>query len=230
MDRSPSPRSIPALAGEPLQTQWATITVPVYPRACGGTHTPANESQMPMGLSPRLRGNPTKYPTAQVRQRSIPALAGEPFSRTPSPSLIWVYPRACGGTHTPANESQMPMGLSPRLRGNPRFFTSPQFINKVYPRACGGTQLRAVCQTNGEGLSPRLRGNHWYAGGSAGTFGSIPALAGEPPITNNTFNITTVYPRACGGTSSASLELRAMWGLSPRLRGNHVRCSPDPAI
>ena len=50
------------------------------------------------GLSPRMRGNPTLPDLYGIRQRSIPAYAGEP-------RWIWirsgtgqVYPRVCGGT------------------------------------------------------------------------------------------------------------------------------------
>ena len=132
--------------------------------------------------------------------RSIPAPAGEPRTRCPLSSCIWVYPRACGGTHDNSSITVMWTGLSPRLRGNrlatataallrrsipapagePQVRRTRQIPGQVYPRACGGTDWAGRTMVPGAGLSPRLRGNRLRI-----TLRSCPA---------------GVYPRACGGT------------------------------
>ena len=51
---------------------------------------------------------------------------------------------------------------------------------------------------------------------------SIPARAGEPGAATTGWTSSTVYPRACGGTSKNLLHLGREAGLSPRVRGNPV--------
>ena len=72
------------------------------------------------------------------------------------------------------------------------------------------------------GLSPRLRGNHVFIESHLPPARSIPAPAGEP-YPSVGFDVgSTVYPRACGGTSPTASSQVIYAGLSPRLRGNHV--------
>ena len=56
------------------------------------------------------------------------------------------------------------------------------------------------------GLSPRVRGNLATAAQARPASRSIPARAGEPGWTTAATRTTTVYPRACGGTTLASLR------------------------
>ena len=51
-------RSIPACAGEPVLVAVGMRSSTVYPRVCGGTCLRVLESLNPIGLSPRVRGNP----------------------------------------------------------------------------------------------------------------------------------------------------------------------------
>ena len=50
----------------------------VYPRVCGGTAILDGIYAIAIGLSPRVRGNRCLRPKSTIRQRSIPACAGEP--------------------------------------------------------------------------------------------------------------------------------------------------------
>ncbi len=70
------------------------------------------------------------------------------------------------------------------------------------------------------GLSPRVRGNPPQKRGGTRCFGSIPARAGEPERFGRLSRQGGVYPRACGGTTFASMKASAEKGLSPRVRGN----------
>ena len=91
-------RSIPASAGEPVNTNSPFSSVKVYPRECGGTAITPHAPFPGYGLSPRVRGNPGKSTQKTTESRSIPASAGEPLwsSRTSRPPPV--YPRECGGT------------------------------------------------------------------------------------------------------------------------------------
>ena len=116
------------------------------------------------GLSPRVRGNPSRYLLNLDFQRSIPARAGEPTVNVCCADSLWVYPRACGGTCLQQPQRMTIGGLSPRVRGNllsqalngvaersiparagepPRWFQCVRIV-AVYPRACGGTGVVAL--------------------------------------------------------------------------------------
>ena len=71
-------RSIPACAGEPAHRRWRCAGPGVYPRVCGGTGMGSSGILSSGGLSPRVRGNPTRLMVAGTSARSIPACAGEP--------------------------------------------------------------------------------------------------------------------------------------------------------
>ena len=145
-------RSIPARAGEPSVSSTGTLTMAVYPRACGGTDLP------PAALKRRLR--------------SIPARAGEPIPPPTSRPATAVYPRACGGTRFPRDCRRASRGLSPRVRGNqglpgaatwgsiparagePVAVMSKYWHQRSIPARAGEPVLRGL-----QGLSPRVRGN-----------------------------------------------------------------------
>ena len=91
-------RSIPACAGEPSFNRAATSASRVYPALCGGTYLDHAGNMAGWGLSPRVRGNPTLFPSLREGGGSIPALAG---NRGPP----W----------TPLRREPV---LSPRVRGN----------------------------------------------------------------------------------------------------------------
>ena len=133
-------------------------------------------------------------------------------------------------------------GLSPRVRGNPdgsgcrlTFRGSipacagepsacprPVPRHRVYPRVCGGTSAPRPVSTAGRGLSPRVRGNPSGSRRPPMKLGSIPACAGEPPSKTGPTTPRWVYPRVCGGTSSAGWRPCSGAGLSPRVRGNRT--------
>ena len=54
---------------------------------------------------------------------------------------------------------------------------------------------------------------------------SIPAGAGEPGGNGHTGLVWTVYPRGCGGTTTAHCRWNQLVGLSPRVRGNQLVAS-----
>ena len=76
--------SIPACAGEPRSAGRPCAMTPVYPRVCGGTYCKISIVTSPVGLSPRVRGNPIQPSADDGRGGSIPACAGEPRSVAPS--------------------------------------------------------------------------------------------------------------------------------------------------
>ena len=162
--------------------------------------------------------------------------------------MIPVYPRVCGGTAFVDLYTIREVRLSPRVRGNRWRATedwrgrrsipacageppSPTAVNvkvRVYPRVCGGTSSMNSTAPGGIGLSPRVRGNPLRARDPGADPRSIPACAGEPWRRIPSAPISWVYPRVCGGTSVAFRDYTLDFGLSPRVRGNHVKrhCAP----
>ena len=153
---------------------------------------------------------------------------------------VAVYPRVCGGTAIRSNLLRVRTGLSPRVRGN-RYQVQPATCQDrsipacageplpqpcgpppgwVYPRVCGGTSSATVRAASRLGLSPRVRGNPYRRNAEPEPVGSIPACAGEPRRHPEQGTPARVYPRVCGGTSSASRARNSCTGLSPRVRGN----------
>ena len=233
-------RSIPACAGEPTALPRGRRGRRVYPRVCGGTGVSHATLMRDEGLSPRVRGNPQRCPSALCPSGSIPACAGEPTIEDYYDDDDEVYPRVCGGTPTPSGTRCGNRGLSPRVRGNhrsrdaypdagrsiPACAGEPPVGNGnlrslwVYPRVCGGTLPFTRIARQRSGLSPRVRGNQRGLRLHRRQPGSIPACAGEPVIRIHRILLHRVYPRVCGGTHSKSLCCRPRSGLSPRVRGN----------
>ena len=112
--------------------------------------------------------------------RSIPASAGEPFTRTEVDRYGAVYPRECGGATTAWGDVGRDQGLSPRVRGSPGHDlglrveagsipasagepegAKPTMITlTVYPRECGGAAALAHPVQAAQGLS-RECGGAW---------------------------------------------------------------------
>ena len=232
--------SIPARAGEPSFRPRAVGRETVYPRACEGTRETCASNSRRMGLSPRVRGNLQLIDYEFDAKRSIPARAGEPRQVGHPAADGAVYPRACGGTLARALYFTLAYGLSPRVRGNrngkeggtgsgrsiparagePPKPTRYSPAHRVYPRACGGTSSMGRTCSIKTGLSPRVRGNLVDVHHASSGDGSIPARAGEPPLTGLDRGVYAVYPRACGGTFANITNMAQGDGLSPRVRGN----------
>ena len=149
----------------------------------GGTLSMSSMGMSMAGLSPRGRGNLFRESPYIASPGSIPAWAGEPFSRCSGRWPVRVYPRVGGGTLPPILSFPSIIGLSPRGRGNLNFpnlvipidRSIPAWAGEpgraresfpmewVYPRVGGGTALMALTSFRSLGLSPRGRGNPWWS-------------------------------------------------------------------
>ena len=129
--------SSPACAGEPVILSFSPRLIRVYPRVCGGTGHGTGNGGAERGLSPRVRGNQSLINTGKMRDRSIPACAGEPKLRRDCPLVPGVYPRVCGGTLLLAFHQQLIEGLSPRVRGNLHACFNGACFQRSIP-ACAG--------------------------------------------------------------------------------------------
>ena len=173
--------SIPACAGEPVQSANRILVGQVYPRVCGGTGAVALRQRRAHGLSPRVRGNRVVQRSAAYQVGSIPACAGEPRAVGIAVNHCAVYPRVCGGTLVAPAAQRSRAGSIPACAGEPGAPLPASSATRVYPRVCGGTDPRSRESSSHWGLSPRVRGNLRPGLGGAFITRSIPACAGEPP-------------------------------------------------
>ena len=218
------PRSIPACAGEAHRHHAAVNLGKVYPRVCGGSSFRISTAAVSGGLSPRVRGKRWSAPPPPPASRSIPACAGEAPDHAHDVFRYGVYPRVCGGSLKNAGVMTTDEGLSPRVRGKlgrcrhpadgfrsipacageARSLAAACWPGSVYPRVCGGSAPSATRPGLIQGLSPRVRGKLAALLYVAGMGGSIPACAGEALPAKADIRRPAVYPRVCGGSSSAS--------------------------
>ena len=192
------------------------------------------------GLSPHVRGNPTRHAETASRYGSIPACTGKPQGDAP----IWlhpgVYPRMYGETDYLPRAATVNKGLSPHVRGNrrrrpprargrrsiPACTGKPQppaalgAQLEVYPRMYGETVSRLLIGHSPSGLSPHVRGNLGRGAGGCRRHGSIPACTGKPDLVNRIVPSKEVYPRMYGETSKTDSAALKSSGLSPHVRGN----------
>ena len=157
-----------------------------------------------------------------------------------------VYPRPRGGTLDVQSYSDDTAGLSPPTRGNQvilelvenRLGSIPAHAGEpsglvlaplplsVYPRPRGGTSRCLRGWRYWSGLSPPTRGNLVDLDPESRPVGSIPAHAGEPPISRSSLSPYGVYPRPRGGTTREVAMRLSRRGLSPPTRGNR----PKPCV
>ena len=211
--------SIPAHAGEPVQQSGRQAGFAVYPRPRGGAEVAELIERSRTGLSPPTRGSLPLDGRRALRQRSIPAHAGEPWRTVPSPSAAAVYPRPRGGAAHGHSEVTVYPGLSPPTRGSPlitrgelvsvrsipahagepKDMASTHHQATVYPRPRGGASSALSCRLLHGGLSPPTRGSRHDAARRRRKQWSIPAHAGEPGQRAPARHLRTVYPRPRGG-------------------------------
>ena len=116
-----------------------------------------------------------------------------------------------------------PRGSIPACAGKPHWRSRHSQMPTVYPRVCGETRPDIVSGRLVNGLSPRVRGNPGHSPWWIASARSIPACAGKPDQSSSPAKSRAVYPRVCGETADAGAAGRAGLGLSPRVRGNHLR-------
>ena len=199
----------------------------VYPRVCGGSGIREYHQRRLRGLSPRVRGKPSRSRYPIVLVRSIPACAGEATRPARRPTMARVYPRVCGGSVRIINGVDQLLGLSPRVRGKldignggaagggsipacageARRWRPALPARRVYPRVCGGSGVIAGDGGGVRGLSPRVRGKHLQVGPHRQAAGSIPACAGEALTAAAPVSYRKVYPRVCGGSRAQPAQL-----------------------
>ncbi len=232
-------RFIPACAGNTVPRSRHNTARSVHPRVCGEHFPPGLQPLPPLGSSPRVRGTRTTGPRTTLRQRFIPACAGNTRYYRQSAQSAAVHPRVCGEHLVLGVIKFVGGGSSPRVRGTPgrdcRCWSRSRFIPAcagntvvkhrdtapatVHPRVCGEHTKPSTIARPTSGSSPRVRGTPWMRLCWRVYLRFIPACAGNTVAQNNICSMLTVHPRVCGEHSRNFSMYWSNNGSSPRVRG-----------
>ena len=166
-----------------------------------------------------MRGTVTTCPRPTVRQRFIPAHAGNSGVCVFPLSNSSVHPRACGEQRTCIGEDHNVVRFIPAHAGNRRSGMNARASRPVHPRACGEQTIRNERKSIASGSSPRMRGTEEDRGAGVGLPRFIPAHAGNSPAPIGCVATAPVHPRACGEQRKPEAVISALLGSSPRMRG-----------
>ena len=118
--RSPTPRIIPAHAGQTSDYFSSEIISSDHPRACGANLIVFGVVHTHLGSSPRMRGKPHCFRCRPYSPRIIPAHAGQTRQTLHIECGLEDHPRACGANSRSKNLNPRRLGSSPRMRGKRR--------------------------------------------------------------------------------------------------------------
>ena len=242
-DAYPTPRFIPACAGNSLAGFALPVFVAVHPRVCGEQLTQTRFARPHRGSSPRVRGTAEPWFRRPLFVRFIPACAGNSSRMTARLGYTAVHPRVCGEQTRCALSAALAYGSSPRVRGTergrrpdnplPRFIPacagnspfprSSSFCLPVHPRVCGEQQFGLSSAWNSPGSSPRVRGTACVPAPLVPAIRFIPACAGNSKMRLNPPEGPPVHPRVCGEQLPAGAICIQPPGSSPRVRGTEER-------
>ncbi len=110
-------RFIPACAGNTVGRSCTMPLESVHPRVRGEHIYAYGHFATALGSSPRARGTRSAYPICTLRQRFIPACAGNTTTRWKNIGGISVHPRVRGEHGKGGHLSARRVGSSPRARG-----------------------------------------------------------------------------------------------------------------
>ena len=239
--RTPTPRIIPALAGNTRGPSKAISQPRDHPRSRGEYRQKDGQLTVPFGSSPLSRGIPGIAVAIALFGGIIPALAGNTGSRPPAGRPGTDHPRSRGEyrvgriDHAPQFGSSPlsrgirrvgdgggdRLGIIPALAGNTHPAKESSHRRPDHPRSRGEYRDPRHLQLCGNGSSPLSRGipgPHWKAGHTGRI---IPALAGNTGVCCPLSVMIWDHPRSRGEYSNCPGVRQDTLGSSPLSRGIH---------
>ena len=246
----PSPRVIPAYAGNAPSCATRARGSPVHP-PMRGERLPCPDQAWPhLGSSPHARGTLLGKNPQRAIERFIPACAGNaPWVRTSG----WprtVHPRMRGERRVSAESIMASIGSSPHTRGTPAADDPMTALVRFIPAYAGNARSAiprhgAVC-----GSSPHTRGTLGgkldalrhvrfipaYAGNAlalhAGTSSPAvhPRIRGERPVETGGADVAVGSSPHTRGTLFRGGWHRLCSTVHPRIRGERLYCARAAAI
>ena len=193
-----------------------------------------------MGSSPRMRGTQWASIPSHVKNRIIPAYAGNTLLRHASAQAARDHPRVCGEHGAMPYVQAIPRGSSPRMRGTlshsrripchtgiiPAYAGNTHCVLVLFadlwdhPRVCGEHSSR-ICDVRAEqGSSPRMRGTLIIGNDDNAHGGIIPAYAGNTHREHAASPGVRIIPAYAGNTRMSHAARRSSKD-HPRVCGEH---------
>ena len=247
--RDLSVRFIPARAGNTSTAGELIDGEAVHPRSRGEHRANRALRAACTGSSPLARGTLVAAVPSTVRQRFIPARAGNTCQRTRRGGPEPVHPRSRGEHYAREHARRRPVGSSPLARGTRCYIhvatARIRFIPAragntltdplrgepppVHPRSRGEHYPEYDSLDDATGSSPLARGTQSAGGGEGAEDRFIPARAGNTPEGREEPEWSTVHPRSRGEHRECTMMLDTVCSSSPLARGTPGRpVSPRP--
>ena len=160
-------RFIPARAGNTRWPRRRCSCCSVHPRSRGEHPEKATRGVPGYGSSPLARGTLQRADGHGVRERFIPARAGNTAGEPLLTTLPSVHPRSRGEHLIAVGSDDPPLRFIPARAGNTRLLIPPRSTRTVHPRSRGEHFARIRDRRACHGSSPLARGTP-RIGGSAG--------------------------------------------------------------
>ena len=235
-------RFIPAGAGNTGVIPIAARNAAVYPRWRGEHDKSLTKNNSTPGLSPLARGTHHYFGKSVIKNRFIPAGAGNTYRSNGRNTEFSVYPRWRGEHYFCNAQRYSRIGLSPLARGtlakqtsgyawcrfipagagNTKFILINTAFVSVYPRWRGEHFTTIGGHATAHGLSPLARGTQIWGAPLMKSKRFIPAGAGNTIETFHAIKQAAVYPRWRGEHLLIKWRARCVYGLSPLARGTPV--------
>ena len=212
-------RFIPAGAGNTGVACNARRNRPVHPRRCGEHFSVAAVARSPVGSSPQVRGTPLGALLVGIRNRFIPAGAGNTLPDRPATGRRAVHPRRCGEHPKAVRVFSSSDGSSPQVRGTRARSTLATEYPRFIPAGAGNTFLPLDTLTHRHGSSPQVRGTPRCHRWRNARMRFIPAGAGNTSRPCRRRRSRAVHPRRCGEHIKRNRTTHHLGGSSPQVRG-----------
>ena len=232
-------RFIPAYAGNASVVGPGCTPEPVHPRIRGERSRASRSSITRRGSSPHTRGTLPRAGSQVLRQRFIPAYAGNAASAQIPVTDVAVHPRIRGertwamyafralagssphtrGTHVGHRLLRCHQRFIPAYAGNASTETISSRVATVHPRIRGERWHTSHWGFGAAGSSPHTRGTRCRRPCARGQYRFIPAYAGNAQPRRPTRPPVPVHPRIRGERSRAVRSLLTRPGSSPHTRG-----------
>ncbi len=152
-------RFIPAGAGNTGVIPIAARNAAVYPRWRGEHDKSLTKNNSTPGLSPLARGTHHYFGKSVIKNRFIPAGAGNTYRSNGRNTEFSVYPRWRGEHYFCNAQRYSRIGLSPLARGTRCSVNIDGDVTRFIPAGAGNTFLRLFMRIKNS-VYPRWRGEH----------------------------------------------------------------------
>ena len=214
-------RFIPAGAGNTSGGHSLSPGRTVYPRWRGEHHLCISSGNLVGGLSPLARGTPADSARTSLRERFIPAGAGNTQAEFLCSSFPAVYPRWRGEHRSVITYLDQLSGLSPLARGTPPYWIRTSYRLRFIPAGAGNTSKASRCAAI-IAVYPRWRGEHTIVKSPPiYTTGLSPLARGTRREREQERTINRFIPAGAGNTTGRRRQRRA-YTVYPRWRGEHI--------